>query len=739
MLATPVPVLIARLLEMNDGSCAAVARLLATTEASLSRWRSGVARPRLSVVARMEALTASDESKAPLFATEQPSNGLARVELAIAGLLSALREEFHKGSSLSSQQEVLDLVAVLLFAHIASLNTGGLGIGRHLRKETRGSSRALNSFLESQIREHLTNTSLTDENRGESFLFRPFDDVDDHFVDKLMHIFQQDLEAFSTLHQAGRDDIINEVFSRFVSTSFVDEKEMGQYLTPPEIVNFMVDLGVQYAGDELLTSGIILDPSCGVASFLSAAVRTLHAKARLTLPRLALARWADQLTAERVIGIDKSERMTRLAALGLALFSASKVNVHQANALARTGPDGRLADSLRGKVKLILTNPPFGATYKGAETVGYEMRAIGGGAESEIMFLERYYDWLAPNGIVVSVVPDSVLVNRGAFARLREWLFERCAVLSVVSLPASTFAAAGTSVKTSVLVFQKLQDRETERRPTYLAVANQIGFVVSTRAGRRRRIHTPLNDLPVFAREISKLTVAIKGRFVELSHAAKRWDAPFHIGLPLEHANIVDSSAISFLKVSDVATLADERRDPRRHELKTFKYIEISDVDLKTGIVGFKDIESRDAPSRARKLVKAGDVLVSTVRPERGTIGVVPDELDGATCSTGFAVLRPTGIDPLALVWLLKTETVKHQMLRHNIGIAYPAIAEDTCAGLVLPIRASDLYRIKSATEDLQSKQRSFLQARNSLIADIQTLVTPTATGLGQTPDFVNR
>ena len=51
-------------------------------------------------------------------------------------------------------------------------------------------------------------------------------------------------------------------------------------------------------------------------------------------------------------------------------------------------------------------------------------------------------------------------------------------------------------------------------------------------------------------------------------------------------------------------------------------------------------VETSVAPSRARKLVKAGDVLVSTVRPERGTVGIVGSHQDGSVCTTGLAVLR---------------------------------------------------------------------------------------------------
>lgn len=47
-----------------------------------------------------------------------------------------------------------------------------------------------------------------------------------------------------------------------------------------------------------------------------------------------------------------------------------------------------------------------------------------------------------------------------------------------------------------------------------------------------------------------------------------------------------------------------------------------------------------EAPSRARQIVKTNDVLVATTRPNLNAVALVPPELDGQICSTGFCVLR---------------------------------------------------------------------------------------------------
>src|SRR5580700_9339079 len=83
------------------------------------------------------------------------------------------------------------------------------------------------------------------------------------------------------------------------------------------------------------------------------------------------------------------------------------------------------------------------------------------------------------------------------------------------------------------------------------------------------------------------------------------------------------------------------QRDPSMRPDEEFAYIDISslDKDSKT-IVRPSRLLGNDAPSRARKEIKAEDILVSTVRPNLNAVALVPPELDGQIASTGFCVLR---------------------------------------------------------------------------------------------------
>jgi len=109
-----------------------------------------------------------------------------------------------------------------------------------------------------------------------------------------------------------------------------------------------------------------------------------------------------------------------------------------------------------------------------------------------------------------------------------------------------------------------------------------------------------------------------------------------------------------------------------------FDYIDVSSVSNETfAIESTQRLKGRDAPSRARRLVRSGDVLLATVRPTLKRIAVVPPELDGQVCSTGYFVLRPrAGIDHRFLFYFLFTEQFMGAMARLQKGASYPAVTD---------------------------------------------------------------
>jgi len=109
------------------------------------------------------------------------------------------------------------------------------------------------------------------------------------------------------------------------------------------------------------------------------------------------------------------------------------------------------------------------------------------------------------------------------------------------------------------------------------------------------------------------------------------------------------------------------------------EYIDISSVGTGEFTETPKLMSFADAPSRARRIVKAGDTILSTVRPNRRSFLFLASPSSIAVASTGFAVLTPTtAVDARYLYYWVTRQDFTDYLSLHAKGAAYPAVsAED--------------------------------------------------------------
>jgi type I restriction enzyme S subunit len=110
-----------------------------------------------------------------------------------------------------------------------------------------------------------------------------------------------------------------------------------------------------------------------------------------------------------------------------------------------------------------------------------------------------------------------------------------------------------------------------------------------------------------------------------------------------------------------------------------FIYIDISAIDRDRAVIASPQrLLGADAPQRARQRVEAGDILMSTVRPNLRTIAVVPDDLTGQVASTGFCVIRPSPeLAPRFLYYAILSEDFQRRVGVKARGVNYPAVRDD--------------------------------------------------------------
>ena len=118
-----------------------------------------------------------------------------------------------------------------------------------------------------------------------------------------------------------------------------------------------------------------------------------------------------------------------------------------------------------------------------------------------------------------------------------------------------------------------------------------------------------------------------------------------------------------------------------------FQYIDVSSVsNLTFQIEKTQLLLGKNAPSRARRLVKSDDVLFATIRPTLKRIALVPSYLDNQVCSTGYFVLRPkVEVDHRFVFYYLFTENFLSQMEKLQKGASYPAVTDGDVRSQKIP------------------------------------------------------
>lgn len=529
-------------------------------------------------------------------------------------------------------------------------------------------------------------------------------------------------------------DILNEAFGHFVRDNFRGNIEDAQYMTPPEAVDFMVDMALhdlkaQDGNEE--RHWTVVDPSCGVGSFLTSFYHRARERAWPPLNKL------------RLIGQDKVERMARLATINLELFDAEEHRITVGNSLERGSP----LDDLNGKADLVLTNPPFGARFSGTDVrvtcnmntpFFSSLKKTVPTIDSELLFIDRNLQLLRDGGLLLIVVPDGVISARGTAAMLRQHLAGVANLRAVVELPSVTFAQAGTRTKTSVLYLQKGR-RGTSQRSVFMGVVNDLGFQVSSRKGVQFKQPEGKNELPsvlgaylsfsntkvdqapisVLSRNPSCVSVpeadVLRASWTPNHYSAKRLDAIASVGAARGFRQIPLCELVDFT--------ADARRTARWQPGMSFLSV------LHVLGEGFVDIAATHtyAPKTPGLPTYAGEVLLSRINPRIPRVCIVPELGKPTLCSTEFEVMKPkNGLDPFLLAYLLLTDAVQSQVrsltsgtsASHNrirtseLGTVLVPLPE---AGTALERRLLDLVAsYRKAIEDMNAGAAKVAEAREA-------------------------
>lgn len=173
---------------------------------------------------------------------------------------------------------------------------------------------------------------------------------------------------------------------------------------------------------------------------------------------------------------------------------------------------------------------------------------------------------------------------------------------------------------------------------------------------------------------------------------------------------------VEIMKMSDVCEINRKTAEPTKLFGKdAFAYIDISSVENGTGNLNYENmILPSKAPSRARRIIQNGDVLLSTVRPNLKAFAYLENLPSKALASTGFAVLTAKeNVSAKYVFHLLFADDLQNQMAGRMGKGSYPSINQDDVEQLSIPLPSLEIQKKLVAEAE---KEQQIINASKQLI-----------------------
>ena len=229
-------------------------------------------------------------------------------------------------------------------------------------------------------------------------------------------------------------DLKGAIYESILEKNGQDKKSgAGQYFTPRALISAIVDVV-----DPKITE-TVADPACGTGGFLLAAYDHMRKQSK-EVEKLQF------LKTNALHGADNTPLVVTLASMNLYLHD---IGIDRSPIAYQDS----LVDKSDKMYDVILANPPFGTRPQGSVDVASNRPEFVKTSDNQVNFLQHIMSIVKTGGRVGVVLPDSVLTDQGATAKVREKLMKDYNLHTILRLPTGIFYANG--VKTNVLFFDK--------------------------------------------------------------------------------------------------------------------------------------------------------------------------------------------------------------------------------------------------------------------------------------------
>jgi type I restriction enzyme S subunit len=183
------------------------------------------------------------------------------------------------------------------------------------------------------------------------------------------------------------------------------------------------------------------------------------------------------------------------------------------------------------------------------------------------------------------------------------------------------------------------------------------------------------------------------------------------------------------MRIKDIADINQKVLSENTPKNFMFRYIDISSVDSNGNISESEPLYFGDAPSRARRVLRVNDIIISTVRTYLKAIAFISPNYKDYIASTGFAVLTPKkDVNPNYIYYGLINNDFIDEVSKNSIGVSYPAITSSELSSLSVPLPSLPVQRrivsyldsktseIDQAISLLERKREAYTRLKASVI-----------------------
>jgi type I restriction enzyme S subunit len=138
-------------------------------------------------------------------------------------------------------------------------------------------------------------------------------------------------------------------------------------------------------------------------------------------------------------------------------------------------------------------------------------------------------------------------------------------------------------------------------------------------------------------------------------------------------------------------------------------------------IISTTDYLYSDAPSRARRIVRKGDTILSTVRTYLKAIAFIESATEDLVCSTGFAVIKPDEkLVEKFLFFMCRSEKIVKKIMALSKGVSYPAIDSEDIENIDIWIPS--LIEQKNIVQNIETETKRIDRTISRIEKEIELL-----------------